>query len=172
MRKSSWWDSLLQTNTPRRANKPLRKSEIVETRRERLEHLLDSLRVEEGTPRFLKISLRGDFGVKEAYLPDDYLSLLVGGIERALEGKHDPFGLKRPGKPQQFSRDDVFKAMCDVLRAEKGGMGRMAAIDAAAKKWGMKAITLRGAMADKKMVEYARLATEEFQEGKDRDSDG
>jgi hypothetical protein len=147
-----------------------RKSEIVETRRERLEHLLDLLRVEDGTPRFIKITLMGDFGVKETYLPDDYWALLVGGIERALEGKHDPFGLKRPGSPLRFSRDEMFKAMCDVLRAEKGNTGRMAAIDAAAKKWGMKAITLRNAMKDQKMVEYARLAIEEFPES--RDSDG
>jgi hypothetical protein len=170
MRKSSWWDSLLLTNTPRRANKPIRKSEIVETRRELLEHLLDSLRVEEGRPRFLKISLRGDFGVKEAYLTDDYVALLVGGIKRALEGKHDPFGLNRPGRPQRFSRDEVFRAVCDVLRAERGGMGRMAAIDAVAKKWGMKAITLRKAMADEKTIQYARLAIEESPES--RDSDG
>jgi hypothetical protein len=170
MRKSSLWGSLLQTNTPRRAGKPLRKSEIVETRRERLERLLELLRVEEGTPRFLKISLRGDFGVKETCLPDDYWALLVSGIERALEGKHDPFGLNRPGRPQRFSRDEVFKAMCDVLRAEKGGMLRMAAIDAAAKKWGMKAVTLRKAMADEKTIQYARLAIEESPES--RDSDG
>jgi hypothetical protein len=168
MRKSSLL-GLLQTNTPRRANKP-RKSEIVETRRERLEHLLDSLKVEEGTPRFLKISLRGDFGVKEAYLTDDDWALLVSGIERALEGKHDPFGLKRPGRPQQFSRDEVFKAMCDVLRFERGGMPRMAAIDAAARRRGMKAVTLRKAMTDEKMIQYARLAIEEFPES--RDSDG
>jgi hypothetical protein len=55
----------------------------------------------------------------------------------------------------------VFKAICDVLRAERSGMGRLAAIDAAAKKWGMRAITLRKAMADEKLVQYARLAIEE-----------
>jgi hypothetical protein len=169
MRKSSLWGSLLQTNTPRRANKPLRKSEIVEIRRERLVRLLESLRVEEGTPRFLKVSLRGDFGVKEAYLTDDDWALLVSGLERALEGQSDPFGLNRPGRPQRFSRDVLFRAVCSVLRAERGGMLRMAAIDSAAKRWGMKAITLRKAMADEKMIQYALLAIEEFPESRDGD---
>jgi hypothetical protein len=160
MRKSSLLH-LLQTAALRRAGKSLRKSEIVETRRELLERLLELLRIEEGTPSFIKISLRGEFGVKEAYLPSDYWAILLSGIERALEGQHDPFGLNRPGRPQRFSRDVVFKAICDVLRAERSGMGRLAAIDAAAKKWGMKAITLRKAMADEKLVQYARLAIEE-----------
>jgi len=169
MHKSSLLVSLLQANSPRRANKSLRKSEIVEKRRRKLESLLELLRVEEGTPHFIKISLRGDFGVKEAYLPYDYWVLLSSGIERALEGNPDPFGLKRPGRPQRFSRYEMFKAICDVLRAERDGMGRMAAVESSARKWGMKAITLRKAMKDERTIQYARLAIEESES---RESDG
>jgi len=44
--ESPWEQMLKQINAPRRADKPST-GQIVETRRERLEHLLDSLRVEE-----------------------------------------------------------------------------------------------------------------------------
>jgi hypothetical protein len=144
----------------------MRKSDRVEANRALLQSALIALRGAQATKIVQKGRAELDDEVLEyelikghelPYLTSDVWRVLLDGIERALQGDPDPFGLKITGKPPAFSRQELIDAIAAVLLAENDGIPRMRAITTVAEKTRVSAGELRRALADDDEVRMARL---------------
>jgi hypothetical protein len=86
----------------------------------------------------------------------DMLSLLLGGIEAALAGAEDPFGIATPrGNPPRLSLADRINAVAEIMDGAEVSGGTTTNIKNVAKKYGVSFETMRDAYYDVRINRYA-----------------
>ena len=144
----------------------MRKSDRVEARRALLQSALIALREAQATKTVHRVraELDGDAldyglikGHELPYLTPDVWRVLIGGIERALQGDPDPFRLNLAGRKPRIDSSDIVEAVAGVLRAERRGVPRGDAIAIISGESGISVGLLRKALKDPDTLEQARI---------------
>lgn len=88
----------------------------------------------------------------------DMQSLLLDGIEAALNGSKDPFGIATPrGNPPRLDVGDRIEAVIEIIKEVERTGEVVSAIKNAARKYKVSVETMRNAYYDERILEHAEL---------------